>query len=141
MGLAGRIASDVPVGKLSGGQLVRLALARIVWSAPQLLILDEITTHLDFHTVNALATALSSFNGAIILVSHDRFLIRSVVEGKRDTEYKLDEDFEGLEEETEVESTRRRSVFVVKTGKLNEQPRGVEQFEQSLVKRVQKMLS
>ncbi|KAJ5725113.1 uncharacterized protein N7483_006470 [Penicillium malachiteum] len=141
MGLQGRIASDVPVGKLSGGQLVRLALARIVWSAPQLLILDEITTHLDFHTVTALATALSSFNGAILLVSHDRFLIRAVVEGKRDTEHKLDDDFEGVEEEVEESTVRRRAVFVVKAGKFNEQPNGVEQFEQSLVKRVHKMLS
>ncbi|KAJ6031720.1 hypothetical protein N7540_002452 [Penicillium herquei] len=141
MGLQGRIASDVPVGKLSGGQLVRLALARIVWSAPQLLILDEITTHLDFHTVTALATALSSFNGAILLVSHDRFLIRAVVEGKRDTDHKLDDDFEGVEEEVEESTVRRRAVFVVKAGKFNEQPKGVEQFEQSLVKRVHKMLS
>ncbi|OGM51206.1 hypothetical protein ABOM_000043 [Aspergillus bombycis] len=141
MGLQGRIASDVPVSKLSGGQLVRLALARIVWSAPQLLILDEVTTHLDFHTVTALATALSSFNGAIILVSHDRFLIRSVVEGKRDTEHRLDDDFEGLEEETEESTARSRAVYVVKAGKLNKQSNGVEQFEQSLVKRVQKMLS
>ncbi|KAJ5712035.1 hypothetical protein N7488_006191 [Penicillium malachiteum] len=141
MGLQGRIASDVPVGKLSGGQLVRLALARIVWSAPQLLILDEITTHLDFHTVTALATALSSFNGAIILVSHDRFLIRAVVEGKRDTENKLDDDFEGVEEEEEESTVRRRAVFVVKAGKFNEQANGVEQFEHSLVKRVHRMLS
>lgn len=140
MGLQGRIASDVPVAKLSGGQLVRLALARIVWSAPQLLILDEITTHLDFHTVTALATALSSFNGAIILVSHDRFLVRSVIEGKRDTDHKLDEDFEGLEEEEEETSPRHRAVYVLKSGKLIEQSSGVEQFEQSLVKRVQKML-
>lgn len=161
MGLQGRTASDVPVAKLSGGQLVsllirclsiykiilihaqvRLALARIVWNAPQLLILDEITTHLDFHTVTALATALSSFNGAILLVSHDRFLIRSVIEGKRDTDHKVADDFEGLEEEeTEENTTRRRSVYVVKTGKLNEQTSGVEQFERSLVKRVQKMLA
>lgn len=141
MGLAGRIASDVPVAKLSGGQLVRLALARIVWSSPQLLVLDEITTHLDFHTVTALATALSSFNGAIILVSHDRFLVRSVIEGKRDTEHKLDEDFEGVEEEEATDSApRRRSVYVLKAGKLSEQSNGVEQFEKSLVKRVQKLL-
>lgn len=141
MGLAGRIASDVPVAKLSGGQLVRLALARIVWSSPQLLVLDEITTHLDFHTVTALATALSSFDGAIILVSHDRFLVRSVIEGKRDTEHKLDEDFEGVQEEEATESApRRRSVYVLKAGKLNEQSKGVEQFEKSLVKRVQKLL-
>ncbi|CAG8943979.1 unnamed protein product [Penicillium salamii] len=140
MGLAGRIASDVPVAKLSGGQLVRLALARIVWSAPQLLILDEITTHLDFHTVTALATALSSFNGAILLISHDRFLVRSVIEGKRDTDHKLDEDFEGLETEEAEETQRRRSVYVIKQGKMTEQKNGVEQFEQSLVKRVQKLL-
>lgn len=140
VGLQGRIASDVPVAKLSGGQLVRLALARIVWSAPQLLILDEITTHLDFHTVTALATALSSFSGAILLVSHDRFLARSVIEGKRDTDHKLNEEFEGLEEEKEETSTRRRTVYVLKMGKLVEQSNGVEQFEQSLVKRVQKML-
>ncbi|OOQ82838.1 putative ABC transporter [Penicillium brasilianum] len=141
MGLAGRIASDVPVAKLSGGQLVRLALARIVWASPQLLILDEITTHLDFHTVTALATALSSFDGAIILVSHDRFLVRSVIEGKRDTEHKLDEDFEGVEEEESTESApRRRSVYVLKAGQMNEQSTGVEQFEKSLVKRVQKLL-
>ncbi|KAJ5480082.1 hypothetical protein N7530_005591 [Penicillium desertorum] len=140
MGLAGRIASDVPIAKLSGGQLVRLALARIVWSAPQLLILDEITTHLDFHTVTALATALSSFNGAVLLISHDRFLVRSVIEGKRDTEHKLDEDFEGLEEEETEETPRRRSVYVIKQGKMNEQKDGVEQFEKSLVKRVEKLL-
>lgn len=121
---------------------MRLALARIVWSAPQLLILDEITTHLDFYAVTALATALSAFNGAILLVSHDRFLVRSVVEGKRDIEHKLDEDFEGLEEEEAEEATsRRRSVYVVKACKLNEQSKGVEQFEESLVKRAQKMLS
>ncbi|KAF3398456.1 Molybdenum cofactor biosynthesis protein 1 [Penicillium rolfsii] len=141
MGLAGRIASDVPVAKLSGGQLVRLALARIVWNSPQLLVLDEITTHLDFHTVTALATALSSFNGAIILVSHDRFFVRSVIEGKRDTEHKLDEDFEGIEEEESTQSSpRRRSVYVLKMGTLNEQSNGVEQFEKGLVKRVQKLL-
>ncbi|KAF3016639.1 hypothetical protein E8E15_005091 [Penicillium rubens] len=140
MGLAGRIASDVPIAKLSGGQLVRLALARIVWTAPQLLILDEITTHLDFHTVTALATALSSFNGAVLLISHDRFLVRSVIEGKRDTEHKLDEDFEGLEEEETEETPRRRSVYVIKQGKMNEQKDGVEQFEKSLVKRVEKLL-
>ena len=117
-----------------------MAIARTVWSSPQLLILDEISTHLDFYTVTALATALSSFNGAILLVSHDRFLVRSVVEGKRDAEYKLDDDFEGEEEEDETQG-RRRTVYVMKAGHLHEQQNGVEQFEQSLVKRVQKMLA
>ncbi|KAE8366315.1 P-loop containing nucleoside triphosphate hydrolase protein [Aspergillus caelatus] len=140
LGLQGRIASDVPVSRLSGGQLVRLALAKVIWNSPHLLVLDEITTHLDFHTVTALASALSSFNGAILLVSHDRFLVRSVIEGKRDEEHQLDDDFEGLDEETDETQSRRRAVYVLKGGKLKEQSKGVEQFEQSLVKRVQKML-
>ncbi|OJJ34809.1 hypothetical protein ASPWEDRAFT_154237 [Aspergillus wentii DTO 134E9] len=140
MGLQGRIASDVPVSRLSGGQLVRLALAKVVWNSPQLLILDEITTHLDFHTVTALASALSCFNGAILLVSHDRFLVRSVIEGKRDAENSLDEDFEGVEQASEESQGRKRVVYVMKAGKLNEQQNGVEQFEQSLVKRVHKMM-
>ncbi|KAE8392320.1 P-loop containing nucleoside triphosphate hydrolase protein [Aspergillus alliaceus] len=140
LGLQGRVASDVPVSRLSGGQLVRLALAQVIWNSPHLLILDEITTHLDFHTVTALASALSSFNGAILLVSHDRFLVRSVIEGKRDEEHKLDDDFEGVDEETDETQSRRRAVYVLKAGNLKEQSNGVEQFEQSLVKRVQKML-
>ena len=115
-------------------------MAKVIWNSPHLLILDEITTHLDFHTVTALASALSSFNGAIILVSHDRFLVRSVIEGKRDEEHQLDDDFEGLDEETDETQTRRRAVYILKGGKLKEQSKGVEQFEQSLVKRVQKML-
>lgn len=103
-------------------------------------MLDEITTHLDFHTVTALASALSSFNGAILLISHDRFLVRSVVEGKRDEENSLNDDFEGVDDEQEQLQDRRRTVYVMKTGKLHEQQDGVEQFEKSLVKRVQKML-
>lgn len=100
--------------------------------------MDEITTHLDFHTVTALASALSSFNGAILLVSHDRFLVRSVIEGKREDEHDLDEDFEGINDGQEELENRRRVMYVLKTGKLNEQ--SVDQFEESLVKKVQKML-
>lgn len=112
----------------------------MIWNSPHLLILDEITTHLDFHTVTALASALSTYNGAILLISHDRFLVRSVIEGKRDTEHTLDDDFEGVEGELGEEHKRRRLVYVLKAGKLQEQQRGVEQFEKSLEKRVQKMM-
>ncbi|KAJ9196711.1 hypothetical protein DTO021D3_5181 [Paecilomyces variotii] len=141
LGLYGHIASDVPIAQLSGGQLARLALARIVWSFPQLLILDEISTHLDYHTVTALASALSSFNGAILLASHDRFLLRSVIEGKWDDKTQVDETFERLADEEEGTTSRRRSVYVLKRGKLEEQEDGVGQFEQSLARRVDKMLS
>lgn len=119
---------------------MRLALARIVWNPPHLLVLDEITTHLDFHTVTALASALSSFGGAILLVSHDRFVVRSVIEGKRDPDSMLDDDFEEAEEETEG-SARKRLVYVLKSGKMTAQEDGVEQFERILQRRVLKMLT
>jgi ATPase subunit of ABC transporter with duplicated ATPase domains len=134
LGLPGRTASDVPLTKLSGGQLVRLALARLLWQTPQLLILDEITTHLDFHTVTALADALSSWNGAILCVSHDRYLIRRVVEGERDEDGSEDE-------ESDEEEVRRRTVFLLKGGSLKVLENGVSGFEESLEKRVEKLLA
>lgn len=63
-----------------------------------------------------------------------------MIEGKKDEDHNLDDDFEGVDDEPEESPNRRRVVYVIKTGKLNEQQNGVEQFEQSLVKRVQKML-
>ncbi|KAL5342455.1 P-loop containing nucleoside triphosphate hydrolase protein [Aspergillus crustosus] len=140
LGLQGRTVSDVSLIRLSGGQLVRLALARVIWNAPHLLVLDEITTHLDFHTVTALASALSTFEGAILLVSHDRFMVRAVIEGKRDLDHTLDEDFEGVEEESKELQPRRRVVYVMRAGTMKVQDQGVGQFEKSLVKKVQKML-
>jgi ABC-type Mn2+/Zn2+ transport system ATPase subunit len=64
-------------------QKVRLALVLVVWEHPNLLILDEISTHLDFDTVSALELALNAFNGAILLVTHDRSMMKAVVEGQR----------------------------------------------------------
>ncbi|KAM5436298.1 hypothetical protein MferCBS31731_005991 [Microsporum ferrugineum] len=142
LGLPGRTASDVPVCQLSGGQLVRLALARILWQMPHILVLDEITTHLDCHTVLALAAALSSYNGALLLVSHDRYLVRKVVEGKEN----LDGDDGGTEHEPKghteaMDESKRRDVVVLKSGKLQLQEDGVDQFEVSLQKRVRKMIA
>ncbi len=137
LGLPGRTASDVPLCRLSGGQLVRLALALILWKSPQLLVLDEITTHLDFYTVTALSNALSEWNGAILLVSHDRFMIRRVVEGEKPE--RGEDDDAGRGEDSEDE-TRRREVYLLKGGKLALQAAGVSEFEQSLEKRVQKLL-
>lgn len=80
LGLADRTLSDVPLCKLSGGQLVRVELTRIFLSRPHLLVLDEPTTHLDLPTVHALMRALVAFEGAVVLVSHDRALVRCVAE-------------------------------------------------------------
>jgi len=67
-----------PVGTMSGGEKARLVLCMIVWQRPNLLLLDEPTNHLDLATREALAMALNEFEGTVMLVSHDRSLLRSV---------------------------------------------------------------
>ncbi|EHK43218.1 uncharacterized protein TrAtP1_001575 [Trichoderma atroviride] len=137
LGLPGRLASDVPISKLSGGQLVRCQLARLFWKHPQCLILDEVTTHLDYETVTALREALNEWEGAVVLVSHDRWFMRGAIEGQiEDQGDDEDED----DDEGEEETMRRRIVYRIKGGGITELKNGVEDFERVMEKRVKKLL-
>jgi len=69
-----------PVRPFSGGEKARLALAIIAWQKPNLLLLDEPTNHLDLEMRQALALALQSYEGAVVLISHDRYLLRNTVD-------------------------------------------------------------
>jgi ATP-binding cassette subfamily F protein 3 len=79
-GFIGDRAFEV-IEPFSGGEKARLALALLVWQAPNLLLLDEPTNHLDLEMRESLASALQTFEGALVVVSHDRSLIEMVCDG------------------------------------------------------------
>jgi len=100
-----------------------------VWDHPHLLILDEVSTHLDFDSVNALKEALVDYDGAVVLVSHDRYLVRWVVEGG-DGEYSDDEEIGG-------ETERRGDVYLLHDKSLRKLEGGVDELEEELYVRLE----
>jgi ATP-binding cassette, subfamily F, member 3 len=78
-GFRGDLATD-PIEPFSGGEKSRLALAMLAWTKPHVLILDEPTNHLDAQAREALTLALADYPGALLLVSHDRALLRTAVD-------------------------------------------------------------
>jgi ATPase subunit of ABC transporter with duplicated ATPase domains len=136
-GLVGRTVSDTPVAKLSGGQLVRLALSLLFLDPPHVFILDEPSTHLDLATVSALAQALQEYDGAVVLVSHDRFMIRTIVEGEP-VDVDDSEDDEEDRRDGEEADRRRRMIYEVKAGKVKKLNGGVAAWETTLEKRLAK---
>ncbi|KAJ2614696.1 hypothetical protein GGH99_005108 [Coemansia sp. RSA 1285] len=77
--LSGDLATR-PIHTLSGGQRARMALALMLFSNPHLLLLDEVTNHLDMHAVQGLITAINEYEGTVVLVSHDRHFLRETAD-------------------------------------------------------------
>jgi len=110
--------ADEPVGQFSGGEKARVALALIAWCKPNVLLLDEPTNHLDLEVRDSLNFALQSYDGAVVLVSHDRYLLNNTadtfwwVHDGRVTEYSgdLDDYFQMLLKQPETLKRRETEV-------------------------------
>jgi len=145
LGLQGKVASDVPISLLSGGQKVRVALAKLLCAPPHLLILDEVTTHLDTETIQALALALRKYEGAILVITHDRFFMRSVVEGESfksmaiNNEGGDDDNSEGEDSDEDDDVADQGVVYRLSKGRLTKLEGGMQQYEELVAKNLPKL--
>lgn len=149
--LKGRTVDALPIGKLSGGQRVKLLLAEVVCVGPHILILDEVTTHMDSDSIRALIGALKRFKGAVILISHDRHAIKEVIEGRPTEEMEgsgsEDESSEEEEEDEELGSLNpsgtapQRKTFLVRNGSVKVLEKGVEEYVSTVEQTMQASFS
>ncbi|KAL2426162.1 putative ATP-binding protein YheS [Exophiala dermatitidis] len=135
LGLRGNTVTDVPLAALSGGQRVRLALTEAVCDSPHLLVLDEVTTHLDADTTDALIEALKSWEGALLVITHDRHFMRRVVDRER-----ISRDAEGEgSSESDEDDGQPGTVYHVRKAGLRKLERGMQQYEEIVLKSVNKL--
>ena len=107
-------AALAPVGQFSGGERSRLALALIAWQRPNVLLLDEPTNHLDIEMRHALTRALQEYVGAMVLVSHDRSLLRTACDElylvERGSVREFDGDLESYRQSLSAQSGEQSST-------------------------------
>ncbi|EDY86822.1 ABC transporter, ATPase subunit [gamma proteobacterium HTCC5015] len=126
------------VAPFSGGERARLVLAMLVWQRPTVLLLDEPTNHLDLEMRHALSRALQGFEGGVVLISHDRHLIRSLCDELRVVADGCCREFEGdvddypqwLQQRRELESREQEGATPPKNPKENRKAQRQRQAEQ-----------
>ncbi|KAK5938701.1 hypothetical protein PMZ80_008893 [Knufia obscura] len=144
LSLPSQTQANTPLSALSGGQLVRVAFATcFLPTPPHLLILDEPTTHLDSDSIVALIQALKTYAGAIIVVSHDRFFVRCVVEGQSvkqaSTGDDVDQEAEADSSDDEDDKPPGKVYRLTRTsGRMIELTRGMDEYEEVVVRQLAK---
>jgi len=136
LGLKGNIVTETPLAALSGGQRVRVALAEVFFSSPHLLVLDEVTTHLDADTIDALVEAIKYWEGALLVVTHDRHFMRCVVDREKPGKGGEEED---SSESEDSDATAPGVVYYVRKAGVRKLERGMQQYEDIVSKTVDKL--
>ena len=136
LGLRGNLASDVPLMALSGGQRVRLALAQVFFSSPHLVVLDEVTTHLDADTIDGMIEALKTWEGGLLVITHDRHFMRCVVDREKLVRHEDDGDSSSSDESDEETPG---TIYHVRKAGIRKLERGMQQYEDIVAKSVDKL--
>ncbi|CEP19436.1 hypothetical protein [Parasitella parasitica] len=126
VGVSGNIVLR-KIRSLSGGQRNRIAFAMILYEKPHVLVLDEITNHLDMGTVEMLVDALADFPGALIVVSHDVWFLKQVLEPETDES-----------ESDQKDELTQREVYTVKQGVVKKWEKGIDAYVASVLRTVKK---
>ncbi|KAI8645995.1 P-loop containing nucleoside triphosphate hydrolase protein [Parasitella parasitica] len=126
IGISGNIVLR-KIRSLSGGQRNRIAFAMILYEKPHVLVLDEITNHLDMGTVEMLVDALADFSGALIVVSHDVWFLKQILDPETD-ESESDQEDELIQ----------REVYSIKQGVVKKWEKGIDAYVASVLRTVKK---
>ncbi|KAG0750520.1 hypothetical protein G6F62_002357 [Rhizopus arrhizus] len=122
------------IRSLSGGQRSRIALALILYEQPHVLVLDEITNHLDMGTVEMLVDALEEYSGAVVLVSHDVWFLKQVFEGPLYDDSESDKE----SQDDEDEFNKQNEIYVIENGNVRRWEQGIDAYVASVLKKVKK---
>lgn len=125
-----------PVRNFSGGEKARLALALLVWQKPNCLLLDEPTNHLDMDMREALSFALQNYSGAIVLVSHDRYLLQTLIDEfwlvENGKVQRFDGDLDDYRQRVLTDEHKAEDELIIKPKKSQKQLRETSKLEEQL---------